>query len=295
MILKTTHDSDKPLKRGLTYKQMKLNRFLVLVFIGLMLVSCGGKKKVVTTKKESEHSGITAPHRDAKKNGNKAEPENRKPNSRYYGVEEYIAEFAPIAQEEMRLYDIPASITLAQGILESGAGMANLSQRANNHFGIKCHDWKGPKAYHDDDRRGECFRKYKDAKYSYRDHSLFLSERSRYASLFDLSKDDYKGWAKGLRKAGYATDRKYPDKLIGIIERYELYKYDADVLKRPSPTYTRNPEPSELKYQVEQGDTLYSIAKKYNISVEDLQRYNDLQDSNLSIGQILYIISPSEY
>ncbi len=276
---------------------MKLNRLLVLVFIGLMLASCGGKKKVVTTKKESERRGISVPE-PRRESGNKSDRvvlETREPNPRHYGVEEYIAEFAPIAKEEMRLYDIPASITLAQGILESGAGVGDLSRRANNHFGIKCHDWSGPKVYHDDDRRGECFRKYKDAKYSYRDHSLFLTERRRYAALFDLSKDDYKGWAKGLRKAGYATDRKYPDKLIGIIERYELYKYDADVLKRPSPSYTRNPEPSELKYQVEKGDTLYSIAKRYNISVEDLQRYNDLEDSNLSIGQILYIISPSEY
>ena len=111
----------------------------------------------------------------------------------------------------MRKYGVPASITLAQGILESGSGQGRLSVEANNHFGIKCHKvGTGAKIYHDDDAAQECFRKYKNAKYSFRDHSLFLAERKRYSGLFDLEKDDYQGWAKGLRAAGYATDRKYP-------------------------------------------------------------------------------------
>ena len=140
--------------------------------------------------------------------------------------------YSAIAQEEMRLYGIPASITLAQGILESNSGRGRLSVEANNHFGIKCHDWTGAKMYHDDDTAQECFRKYKDAKYSYRDHSLFLTTRKRYAKLFDLDKDDYKRWAKELKDAGYATDRKYPDKLITLIERYKLYNLDDEVLNR---------------------------------------------------------------
>lgn len=274
---------------------MRIKYIFLLLFVSVFAVSCGSKKKVVTKKKNDSGPRIevTAPREN--RDGRDQKIEILEPAPRRYSVEDYIKDFSGIAQEEMRLYNIPASITLAQGILESGAGQGDLSRRANNHFGIKCHDWDGPRVYHDDDARGECFRKYKDAKYSYRDHSLFLTERARYATLFDLSTDDYKAWARGLRKAGYATDRKYPEKLIGIIERYELYRYDADVLKRPSPSYTHNPEPSELTYRVEKGDTLYGIAKRHNISVEDLQRYNDLKDANLAVGQILYIISPSEF
>lgn len=276
---------------------MRIKYILLLVFAAVFVVSCGSKKKVVTKKKNDSGTRIIPPEPRPLEN---EEPrvlkiETLEPSPRRYSVEDYIKDFSGIAQEEMRLYNIPASITLAQGILESGAGQGDLSRRANNHFGIKCHEWDGPRVYHDDDARGECFRKYKDARYSYRDHSLFLTERVRYAELFELSTDDYKAWARGLRKAGYATDRKYPQKLIGIIERYKLYRYDADVLKRPSPSYTHNPEPSELTYRVEKGDTLYGIAKRYNISVEDLQRYNDLKDESLAVGQILYIISSSEY
>lgn len=268
-----------------------------MLFVSVFAASCGSKKKVITQKKNDSRPRVEVPvsRKDTNRDGRDRKIEILEPAPRRYSVEDYIKDFSGIAQEEMRLYNIPASITLAQGILESGAGQGDLSRRANNHFGIKCHDWDGPRVYHDDDARGECFRKYKDARYSYRDHSLFLTERARYATLFDLSTDDYKAWARGLRKAGYATDRKYPEKLIGIIERYELYRYDADVLKRPSPSYTHNPEPSELTYRVEKGDTLYGIAKRHNISVEDLQRYNDLKDANLSVGQILYIISPSEF
>ncbi|MGY5850078.1 glucosaminidase domain-containing protein [Salegentibacter sp. F14] len=276
---------------------MRIKYILLLIFATGFAVSCGSKKKVVTRKKNDTGPQIELPA--PRENTNREFPDQKietlEPSPRRYSVEDYIKDFSELAQEEMRLYNIPASITLAQGILESGAGQGDLSRRANNHFGIKCHDWDGPRVYHDDDARGECFRKYKDPKYSYRDHSLFLTERARYAPLFDLSADDYKAWARGLRKAGYATDRKYPEKLIGIIERYELYRYDADVLKRPSPSYTHNPEPSELTYRVEKGDTLYGIAKRYNVSVQDLQRYNDLKDANLAVGQILYIISPSEF
>ena len=124
--------------------------------------------------------------------------------------------YSEIAMDEMIQFGIPASITLSQGILESGIGKGRLAVEANNHFGIKCHDWNGKKIYHDDDEEQECFRKYDNPEYSYRDHSLFLSNRGRYSFLFDLKRDDYKQWAKGLKKAGYATDPKYPQKLIDL-------------------------------------------------------------------------------
>ena len=176
-----------------------------------------------------------------------------------------------------------------KGILESGAGVGELTLKANNHFGIKCHTgWEGDRVYHDDDERQECFRKYNDPKYSYRDHSLFLTQRSRYQNLFKLRKDDYKGWAKGLRKAGYATDPKYPDKLIGIIERYNLDKYDEDVLGRK--VSTTDPDDSKIgTYSVQAGDTLYSISKKFNLTVETLKEYNGLRNNDISIGQVLYL------
>lgn len=265
---------------------MRFSRILSLLLLSIFVVSCGSRKKVVTTKKEESRSEASEERGVTSSEDRQAEPRRISYN---YTVESYIAEFAPIAQEEMKLYRIPASITLAQGILESGAGRGDLTRRANNHFGIKCHDWEGDRVYHDDDRRGECFRKYKEARYSYRDHSLFLANRGRYASLFDLDPDDYRGWAKGLRKAGYATDRRYPDKLISLIERYELYRYDAEMLGKASPVYTSMPNENSESYVVRKGDTLYSIAKRYNTSVEELKRNNDLVGNTISIGQVLNI------
>ena len=143
----------------------------------------------------------------------------------------YIDSYKAIAKNNMVQYGIPSSICLGQGILESGAGTGPLSAIANNHFGIKCHqDWNGPSVKYDDDAAQECFRKYNQASESYNDHALFLKSRKWYDPLFKLEKDDYKGWAKGLKAAGYATDPKYPEKLIGIIERYHLDQYDAEVL-----------------------------------------------------------------
>jgi hypothetical protein len=139
---------------------------------------------------------------------------------------EYIAKYKDLAIAEMNQYGIPASITLAQGVLESGDGNSELARKAKNHFGIKCHSsWEGKKVYHDDDEAQECFRKYPTVAASYRDHSVFL-QKARYAALFELSITDYKGWAKGLRKAGYATNPKYADLLIKIIEDNQLYVYD---------------------------------------------------------------------
>lgn len=146
-------------------------------------------------------------------------------NARY---NEYIKQYAPLAVEQMQRHKIPASITLAQGLLESGAGYSELARKSNNHFGIKCGgNWRGRTVRHDDDARNECFRAYRNPKDSYEDHSDFLKRGARYAFLFKLKITDYKGWARGLKKAGYATDPSYANRLITIIEDYELYKYDS--------------------------------------------------------------------
>ncbi len=140
---------------------------------------------------------------------------------------DYIKNYKDLAIEEMKLYNIPASITLSQGILESSNGESMLATKANNHFGIKCHiSWEGDRVFHDDDEKGECFRKYSNVEDSYRDHSLFLANSSRYSFLFDIPLTNYKSWAKGLKKAGYATNPKYSKLLINIIKRYNLYQYD---------------------------------------------------------------------
>lgn len=141
----------------------------------------------------------------------------------------YIEKYSYLAIKEMKEFRIPASITLAQGILESGNGESRLATEGNNHFGIKCHGWEGEEIYADDDEENECFRKYKRVEDSYRDHSLFLSERGRYSFLFDLEVTDYKAWSKGLKKAGYATSPTYAEKLISLIERYNLQKFDVEI------------------------------------------------------------------
>lgn len=148
-------------------------------------------------------------------------------------TEDYIEQYKKVAIQKMKEYGIPASITLAQGILESGSGNSRLARKANNHFGIKCHkDWDGKRFFMDDDAKHECFRKYKNPADSYRDHSLFLTQRGRYSFLFDYDITDYKKWAHGLKKAGYATNPKYPHLLIGLIERYNLAQYDKGVAKK---------------------------------------------------------------
>ena len=145
-------------------------------------------------------------------------------NSKYQA---YIDKYKDLAISEMLKYNIPASITLAQGLLESGAGLSELAVKGNNHFGIKCHDWLGPTTYHNDDEMNECFRSYNDVRESYEDHSKFLAKQQRYRRLFDLKRTDYKGWAYGLKQCGYATSPTYAQKLIGIIELYKLYNYDT--------------------------------------------------------------------
>ncbi len=214
----------------------------------------------------------------------------------------YVSQFKDIAMGNMKMYGIPASIILAQGILESGAGRGELAKSSNNHFGIKCHvGWTGESVKHDDDSAQECFRKYNNPSESFKDHALFLTGRSRYSKLFGLSKGDYKAWAKGLRAAGYATDPKYPDKLISYIERYSLHQYDNMVLDvnyvsnekqmvEELAIETKNPISNNFaSYVVEKGDTLYSISRKFELKVEDLKQKNNLSDNTLSIGQRLVI------
>ena len=267
---------------------------IVLILLACMVFSCGSKK-AVTKKKDPRKTNTervviqNETRKNSEINTNENESNTNNTKTTIISTEDYIASFSTIAQEEMRLYGIPASITIAQGILESSSGKGRLSVEANNHFGIKCHDWTGDRIYHDDDASQECFRKYVDAKYSYRDHSLFLTGRSRYANLFKLKKNDYKGWAKELKAAGYATDRKYPDKLISLIERYDLHKLDEAILGEKYEETIASNGASGSVYMVVKGDTLYSISKKYNITVKELQDMNGLTDNALSIGQELLV------
>lgn len=273
-----------------------LYRITILLLISsLCLTACKSKKRTVEPRKKPRTekvviSSTTSETVPGDKEASTTIVEAPKKNATYAEIVAlYISNYSEIAKEEMLQYGIPASITLAQGILESGAGNGELTRKANNHFGIKCHtEWTGERVYHDDDELQECFRKYKDPKYSFRDHSLFLTQRSRYKDLFKLRKDDYKGWAKGLRKAGYATDPKYPDKLISIIERYNLTQYDDQILgSKASPI---RPDNSKIgTHTVQRGDTLYSIARRFNITVDTLMEYNGLESDTISIGQVLYL------
>ena len=216
--------------------------------------------------------------------------------------QKYIKEYSGLAVDHQRKYRIPASITLAQGLLESGAGQSNLAQRSNNHFGIKCHaEWRGGRVYHDDDLRGECFRKYKRVEDSYTDHSKFLAERSRYASLFKLNIKDYKGWARGLQKCGYATDRAYANKLIKVIEDYELYRFDSNKGKNRVSKQSQSPSYTTVKrtiyrtngllyvYAID-NDSFDRIAASLGFKAKELIKYNEVpEDFPLQKGDIVYL------
>jgi flagellum-specific peptidoglycan hydrolase FlgJ len=266
---------------------MKIEFKYILVLVILSIVGCGPKKGIVTKKKDnSSKKEVIIDNRKDKTE--KVEKVVVRDNDTRNAVEIYIDKYSDIAKDNMQTHKIPASITLAQGILESGSGKGRLAQKANNHFGIKCHGWKGAKIYHDDDRSQECFRKYRKVERSYEDHSEFLTGRKRYAGLFKLKPDDYKGWAKGLRAAGYATDRKYPQKLISLIERYQLYKYDDEVLGNSKNTTVINTK-SINKHTVVKGDTLYSLSRFYKTTVDAIKAENNLSSNDLTIGQQLII------
>lgn len=260
-----------------------MKRAVLIFAIVFMIFSCGTRKKVVSKKVETKTEIIVEPVETEAVD--KIDLPETSPIINT--TTQYISVYKDIAMQEMRIYNIPASITLAQAILESGSGKGTLAVKANNHFGIKCHDWKGKKVYHDDDRRQECFRKYKNSNNSFRDHSEFLANRKRYASLFKLRTNDYKAWAKGLRRAGYATDKKYPQKLIGLIERYELYQYDKEVLGKKY----KEVKIVAITHTVVKGDTLYSLSRKYNTTVDVIKSNNNLTSNDLKIDQILIIKS----
>lgn len=222
-------------------------------------------------------------------------------NSAY---QQYIDQYKDLAIEQMMKYHIPASITLAQGVFESGAGLSELARKGNNHFGIKCHStWTGARTYHDDDAKNECFRSYDNAYDSYEDHSHFLVNGSRYRDLFKLKITDYKGWAKGLKRAGYATNPQYANKLIDIIELYKLNRYDKAksfdrFYARHSrdkaisggdlhPIYTFN---DNYYVKARRGDTFDKIAAEVGISAKKLARYNECEpDMTLAEGDIVYM------
>jgi len=222
---------------------------------------------------------------------------------------QYIERFKAIAIQEMNLYGIPASITLAQGLYESGSGNSELAKNANNHFGIKCNSgWTGKSYYKDDDNKNDCFRVYDSPEESFRDHSNFL-KRKNYAHLFELDKNDYQGWAYGLKAAGYATNPKYPQLLIGIIQKYNLDQYDrpegtVQKIKREDRVFTQIDQnigkanqdsivrvtPGNKLYTVQTGDTLYNISKRFGLTVDELKTLNSMADNNIKIGQQLVVV-----
>lgn len=270
-----------------------MKQFIVVLFFGLLLTGCGTKKRVARSDGETgtRQQSPTA-QSDTSEKGLYPLPEDTGKFIKFpiVSIEDYIATFSEIAQFEMKAYGIPASITLAQGILESGFGQGELTLKTNNHFGIKCHNgWEGQYDHHDDDEKGECFRKYNHPMYSFRDHSIFLSSRARYAPLFTLRRDDYKGWARGLKAAGYATDRRYPHKLIAFIERHQLHRFDLQVLEEGYPVRKNPPAYDYTVHVVQKGDTLYSLSRKYFMSVNEIMKLNSMNNSRLSIGQELKI------
>lgn len=306
-----------------------MKKLLSVFFTGLILMSCsaahnnkvrekiaanygdGDKKKKVVVKKTSETErqkqvAFEKKNEVAKQTTLKPITQPKLQNETLIAtstvsvskntVEDYIHLYAPLAMESMKVYGIPASIKLAQGILESGSGNGTLCRTANNHFGIKCkEEWLGESVSHTDDAPNECFRKYNTALESYNDHSEFLANRVYYKNLFTLDKSDYKAWAHGLKKAGYATDPRYPQKLISIIEKYNLHEFDKQILNSgyiaqintKKEDITKNT--SLQSYKVQQGDTLFAISQKFNCTVERIKELNNLSNNNISVGQELLV------
>ena len=230
----------------------------------------------------------------------------------------YIDQYYKLAEKQQREHGIPASITLAQGLLESGAGQSVLSKASNNHFGIKCTDWTGEKTYYDDDEKGECFRKYNQVLDSYEDHCFFLKSRNRYAFLFELKPTDYEGWAFGLKKAGYATDPTYAFKLISIVENYDLHRFDLGQNYTERSTSTENKSTSKVSKENNSGsigsvkayenhvvmkvngvrfvtassdDSYNIIADEFNLSEKRLRKYNDVSSTTELTGGSRVFIS----
>ena len=287
------------LKNEIPYMKQSL---LVLIALGILTSSCSLLKK---EQKSAPLTQITKPAEPVK-NSDKVSTTNstliKTP------AESYIERYKNIAITEMNGSGIPASITLAQGILESGNGNSKLAKEANNHFGIKCAtEWKGETILQDDDNKDDCFRVYKSPEESFRDHTEFL-KRKRYASLFELDKNDYRGWANGLKTAGYATNPRYAELLISLVERYDLSRFDRIENEREK-TIRENKVmkeiainiPTEKKqetvkspvvmkiYEVRSGDTLTSVSKQFSLSEADLKALNGLENVNLLPGQLLLV------
>jgi flagellum-specific peptidoglycan hydrolase FlgJ len=285
----------------------KLTGALLLIAV---LASCSSHKKLVNKNPEANNTP-TVSNSVARRNNDQIKKQNSEAIAEYttYTADSYIARFKAIAVQEMNIYGIPASITLAQGLVESSNGNGDLARIANNHFGIKCtSDWTGKSYYKDDDEVNDCFRVYDKPEDSFRDHSNFL-KRKRYAPLFELDKNDYKGWANGLKAAGYATNPRYPQMLINIIQKYNLDQYDRpegeeQKIKREDRVLTQinnnigkenrdsivTTTPTDKLYTVKQGDTLYNISKRFGLTVDDLKGLNSLGDSNIKIGQKLVVV-----
>lgn len=271
-----------------------MKRILFIVLPVIAFTSCKTQRSISTANKKPVHK-----------------PEVIKENTlikKYPAAEDYIQRFKDIAVLEMNKYGIPASITLAQGLLESGNGNSSLAREANNHFGIKCGSaWNGKTILKDDDQKDDCFRVYNTPEESYRDHSEFLL-RKRYASLFELDKNDYKGWALGLKQAGYATNPKYADLLVSIIERHDLTLFDKKEtqlakIKREDQVLEKvinnipeekiiaasKPAVSMKIHEVRAGDTLTSISKRFGLTAEELKILNSLESDKLNPGQLLLV------
>jgi LysM repeat protein len=273
----------------------------LLYILSILTSSCGLLKK--------QSSAPVNPVLKTNENANNTDKNPKlSTTSTKTSAEIYIEKFKNIAVREMKNSGIPASITLAQGILESGSGNSKLAREANNHFGIKCtSDWKGKTILEDDDKKDDCFRVYKSAEESFSDHSAFL-KRKRYASLFELKKNDYRAWANGLKNAGYATNPKYADLLISLVERYSLYRYDQaeiediQVVEKKNVLIDESKNTSKVNakietnktsamkiYEVKGGDTLTSLSKQFMITVDELKKLNELENSNLFPGQLLLV------
>jgi LysM repeat protein len=233
-------------------------------------------------------------------------------------VADYLNTYRDIAIREMERTGVPASITLAQGMIESNYGRSELARSGNNHFGIKCHNWSGQVMYHDDDKKNDCFRRYRSPEESFTDHSDFLRNGSRYSFLFNLPADDYKGWARGLKKAGYATNPNYADMLIRKIEEENLHVFDNPAAMKKASVNVNRPysvppqtgsmtasvsdeiiisrplrvmENNRIEYIiVRDGDTRDKIEKEFGLLKWELPKYNELNNEfSPRPGQILYL------
>ncbi|WP_196886457.1 glucosaminidase domain-containing protein [Aureivirga sp. CE67] len=278
---------------------MKYNKLFYIVLANFVFISCAGIRKTTIDDNNEKFNGEIELEEEVlsyvveRKSSAEKEEEIEIPyiEKKYSEVELtnfYIDKYKKVAISEMKEYGIPASITLAQGILESSKGTSNLTSRSNNHFGLKCHtSWSGPSVLHDDDEADECFRKYDTPVASFEDHSKFLVERYKYAFLFNYESTDYKNWAFGLKKAGYATDPRYAHKIISIIERFDLNKFDQKV--KPSFRKSWAVVDSGNVYVVEYGDTLFSISQDNGVRMQAVKELNKMKSNGLKVGQKIRI------